>query len=186
MDKSSKITLFIIILVIILVAGYAFLVIQKNQRANVSQSEAAQSLQTADGQSPYTDIAGNPVALDDYLGKILIVNSWASWCPFCATELSNLATIGSEYAQQNVQVLAINRGEPSTTAEAFLNSLQIDDGLLLVLDPADRFYPSIAGFTMPETVFYDTQGNLLFHKRGQMSYEELRIQVQKILSTTSE
>jgi len=181
MERSSKITLIVIIAVLILVGWYAYSVLQKNQEALSKNSAAAQSLATKEGQSAYTDIDGNPVALDDYLGKILVVNSWASWCPFCSTELVNLSRVGQEYADKNVQVLAINRAEPGTTAAAFLQSLSINDNVLLVLDADDRFYTSIEGFTMPETLFYDETGSVVFHKRGTMSYEELKAQIESMI-----
>lgn len=186
MDRSSKTTLLLIALAIILLGSYTYWVLQKQSAARESSTDAATSLMTKDGQSDYTDIDGNPISLDDYLGQVLVVNSWASWCPFCAQELPNLARLGNEYADQEVQVLAINRAEPKSTAAAFLRSLEITDGVQLILDPDDRFYSSIAGFTMPETIFYDQAGNLILHKRGQMSYPQMQQQLETILSAADQ
>jgi thiol-disulfide isomerase/thioredoxin len=181
MERSGKITLVVLVIVVLLMAAATYYVVEKRTQAKYDNSQAGASLQTKEGQSPYTDIAGNPVALEDYLGQTLVVYSWASWCPFCAQELPNLAQLGREFADDNVHVLAINRAEPSTTAEAFLQSIDAVDGLMLVLDPDDRFYESIAGFTMPETVFYNPEGTVVLHKRGTMTYQELVQNTQKAI-----
>jgi thiol-disulfide isomerase/thioredoxin len=181
MERSGKITLAVLVIIVLLVSAATYYVLQKRTQAKYDNSQAGASLQTKEGQSPYTDIDGNPVALEDYLGQTLVVYSWASWCPFCAQELPDLAQLGKEFAEKNVQVLAINRAEPSATAEAFLQSIDAVDGLMLVLDPDDRFYESIEGFTMPETIFYDTEGNIVLHKRGTMTYQEMQQHTQAAL-----
>jgi thiol-disulfide isomerase/thioredoxin len=182
MNRSNIITLICIIVIIILAGCITYAVKQKNSKSTMNASEAGVALKTQVGASAYTDIEGNPVALDDFLGKVLIVNSWASWSPFGAKELPSLAKLGEEFADTEVQVLAINRAEPGTTAQAFLNSIEATDGLLLILDPDDRYYESIGGFSMPETVFYDVDGNISFHKRGFMTYEEMRGYTQDALN----
>ena len=39
------------------------------------------------------DYDGNEVALADFAGKNIIVNSWAVWCPFCVKELKDFAEL---------------------------------------------------------------------------------------------
>jgi len=186
MERSSKITLAVIIGIIILVGVYAYSVTHENAQSTLMKSEAGTSLVTEQGESAYTDIEGNPIAIDENLGHILIINSWASWCPACANELPDLAKLGEEFANKNVKVLAINRAEPKSTASAFLASVSAVDGLQLVLDPTDKFYSSISGYAMPETLFYDPQGNIVFHQRGQMTYEEMKVQTELIINQSPE
>jgi len=51
-----------------------------------------------------------------------------------------------------------------------------------VQDPNDSFYKSIGGFAMPETLFIDGEGNIRLHKRGPMTYEEMKVAVEKIIA----
>ena len=46
--------------------------------------------------------------------------------------------------------------------------------MIFLLDSSDSFYRSIGGFTMPETLFVDGGGNILLHKRGPMTLDEMR------------
>jgi thiol-disulfide isomerase/thioredoxin len=181
MERSSKITLAVIMGIILVMGAYAYYVTKLGSQSALNTSEAGTALRTEQGESAYTDIAGNPVAIDEHLGKVLVVHSWASWCPTCGTQLVKLAQLGEGFATEDMKVLAVNRAEPKSTATAFLASIDAVNGLQLVLDPGDKFYKSINGYAMPETLFYDTKGNVVFHKRGEMTYEEMETQTQSII-----
>lgn len=146
----------------------------KNRAVNTPESPAFSVLKNSSDQSPYTDLEGNSVALTDYLGMTLVVTSWASWCPECALSLPKFSDIGKQYEGKGVKVLAINRSEPANIAVKFLESIKAGEGVVLVLDPDDRFYTSIGGYNMPETIFYDKEGNLTHHQRGKISTQEIQ------------
>lgn len=119
------------------------------------------------------DYVGQEVKLSDFRGKPLIVNVWATWCPFCAEELRSLATIQKEFGEK-ITIAAINRAEPPEAAKNYSDSLGLTEKITFLLDPDDSFYKSLNGFSMPETIFVDKSGAILFHKRGRMTEEELR------------
>jgi len=121
----------------------------------------------------YADGKGKCQALSQFKAPVVVINAWASWCPFCVEELPDLATLAEEFP--DVPVVAINRGESSADAQEFLSTLSLDgDALHLLYDPEDSFYKFIEGFGMPETIFVDAEGVTLFHKRGIMSLQEMR------------
>lgn len=183
MNRSTIVTISILILIIALVAAYAFFVNPEGFGLKQPEPSAAQlSLQTEEA-SAYTDIEGNPVRLEDYFGRVLVVTSWASWCPDCAQVLPGLSSLSNEYTNDEVVILAINRAEPQTTAVAYLKSIDAVDGVQLVLDPNDRFYAAIEGFSMPETLVYDKEGNVVTHLRGRIPMESVRNSIDESLST---
>ena len=118
------------------------------------------------------------VALSDFSGKIIVVNSWAVWCPFCKKELGDFARLQEEF-KNDIVVVAIDRQESLKIAKGFTDSEGITRDLIFLLDPSDSFYRSIGGFSMPETIFVDKEGNIVIHKRGPMEFEEMK---EKILS----
>ncbi len=119
---------------------------------------------------------GRSVSLTEFKKKVLIAHTWASWCTFCAQELENLARIKEVYGDE-VAIVAINRAEPLGEAKAFSDALELPEGVVLLLDPSDSFFKHIEGFHMPETVFIEPSGTILFHQRGPLSFE---LAVQKI------
>ncbi|MFI9813136.1 TlpA disulfide reductase family protein [Saccharothrix variisporea] len=54
------------------------------------------------------------VNLDDYAGKVVVVNIWGSWCPPCRTEAPELQKVQDELGADAVQVLGVAVKESST------------------------------------------------------------------------
>lgn len=57
---------------------------------------------------PLTDMHGNRANLDDFRGKWVVVNYWATWCPPCVTEMPELQIFHDEHAEQDAIVIGIN------------------------------------------------------------------------------
>lgn len=129
------------------------------------------------------DYAGTTVSLADFAGKPLVINSWASWCPFCRAELPDLAAVQKEVGGA-VAFLAIDRAESRDQAKRYSDALGLSSGLIFLLDPTDSFYQSIGGFSMPETIFVDKAGIIRDHKRGPMAASEIRRRLKMILPAT--
>lgn len=180
MRRSDLITIGILVAIVAAVGLYAWY--QQNYRDPV---EALQDLPTEERAfiaTEYQTLTGEPVSLEQFAGDVLVVNSWASWCPFCVQELADFATLAAQYREQGVQVIAINRSEEPTTAVAYLQSVGVTTNaeLRLWLDEQDAFYKGIGGFTMPETIFYNRDGTVHLHKRGFMQLEEMERIVSEI------
>lgn len=126
------------------------------------------------------DYNGNKVSLSDFEGKVLVINSWASWCPFCIDELDDFGELQEEF-ESDIVVIAIDRAESLERTKSFSDKLGVTDKILFLLDPRDSFYQSIGGFSMPETLFVDKEGNIRFHKRGPMRFDEMKEKVSSLL-----
>lgn len=126
----------------------------------------------------FEDYSGNDATLADFAGTPLVVNSWAIWCPFCVEELKDFAAVQQEFGS-SVTIIAINRAESRERTKTFLEELGVWNALTFWLDPRDRFYQSIGGFSMPETIFISANGEIADHKRGFMDAKEMRQRIQK-------
>lgn len=171
MQRSTLTIISVLILVLAGVGYYTYTLFSPESK--MAQNEAGRSLIVDNTVASYTDLAGNPIDLSDYAGSVLVVNSWASWCPFCTSELPLISEIVGEYSDQNVVALAINRQESKEMAERYLRTISGQENIVFVLDPDDHFYESIGGFAMPETVIYDRNGKEVWHKRGVLTHDEL-------------
>ena len=128
----------------------------------------------------FVDYDGNTVALADFSGKPLVINSWASWCPFCVKELPDFTLLQKKFPE--MVVIAVDRRESLNTAKSYTDDIGITDDLVFLLDNSDSFYRSIGGFTMPETIFVDAEGNIRHHKRGPMNVAEISQRAQQLFN----
>ena len=55
---------------------------------------------------------GKTVRLSDYRGRVVLLNFWATWCPPCQKEMTDLDLIYTHYQSQGLEVLSITGDNP--------------------------------------------------------------------------
>tara|TARA_Y100000310_G_C20301609_1_gene632076 strand:+ start:41 stop:589 length:549 start_codon:yes stop_codon:yes gene_type:complete len=128
-------------------------------------------------------LEGEEIQLSSFLGKPLVVNSWASWCVFCKEELPDFERVTLDEGNSSVVIIAINRGEDISETVQFREENNLSESnLIFLLDEKDNFYEAISGIGMPETIFVTSDGVIREHKRGFMRLSEVRAKVTALLN----
>lgn len=117
------------------------------------------------------DIAGEPVLLQDLLGKPLVINLWATWCPPCRREMPVLAA--AQAANPDIRFVFVNQGEGQSLVEKFLaqQQLSLDNNLL---DSGGRLGQAVGSLSLPTTLFYSADGMLKNNHLGELSQASLK------------
>ena len=55
------------------------------------------------------------------LGKVVLVEFWATWCPYCRSDAQPLDNLAREFEKDQLIVLAVDVGEPKKKVKAFLD-----------------------------------------------------------------
>ncbi len=115
------------------------------------------------------DIRGVEHALEQYRGKVVVVNFWATWCPPCVEELPSLESAWQRYRQQGLVVLAVS-GEERDVVTSFLERLPSDITFPVLIDgdmkSGNRW--QIRG--LPTTVVVDRSGDVHWRAEGQLDF----------------
>ena len=56
----------------------------------------------------YTDINGKPCKLSDYLGKVVVLDVWATWCPPCIKEQPALEELEKSFEGKDVVFISVS------------------------------------------------------------------------------
>jgi thiol-disulfide isomerase/thioredoxin len=104
------------------------------------------------------NLEGENIALSDYLGKAVMVNFWATWCPPCRNEMPIIQNFAAAHPDQLV-VLAINAGEESPEVENFVNSHNLD-AINFLMDPSNSVSDLYRVPGLPTSLFIDAEGLL--------------------------
>ena len=179
MSKQNKVFIAGLIVVALLVSGLTFYI--RYERANEIPEETLRMFAGQVDGVTYTDTIGNPVGLEQYLGKILIVTTWASWSPFTTTDLTQLNELMDKYDKNKVVALGINRMETREQAQRYMTTMPELANVVLVIDNADHFYKSIGGYAMPETLVFNQRGEVVEHIRGTIVKDNLEVRVDSLL-----
>lgn len=178
--KTELITFAILLLVIVAVAVYMLFFIDESEVQKRDNTPAAQALLLEEGQQSFTTLNGDTVSVSDHFGKIMVVSSWASWCPECNLGLTQLSNLADEFKDKGVVVLAINRAENRFTAERYLQTVTLSENLQIIIDPEDHYFGASAGYAMPETIIYTKDGQEALHQRGYIHIDELKSKVTEL------
>jgi len=99
---------------------------------------------------------GQAVSLGNLLGKPVLINFWATWCPPCRSEMPYIQEIYEEWSDKGLVVLAINIGESSSTVEDFMQSQNLS--FTVLLDTKQDVAQSYNITGIPATFFIDKDG----------------------------
>ena len=115
------------------------------------------------------DRQGQLRSLQDWQGKSLVVNFWATWCAPCRREIPLLQQIARERADDGVEVVGI-AVDFRDKVLAYADEMQIGYPLLIgeqdALDAAAAFGVDVIGF--PFTIFTDNRGRVVFAQIGEL------------------
>ncbi|MGB6124777.1 MAG: TlpA disulfide reductase family protein [Gordonia sp. (in: high G+C Gram-positive bacteria)] len=70
-------------------------------------------------------VTGETVKLSGYAGKVVVVNVWASWCPPCRTEFSELEKSFEDTKAAGVQFVGINFRDSKSRAQDFVSDRKV-------------------------------------------------------------
>jgi thiol-disulfide isomerase/thioredoxin len=82
------------------------------------------------------DLDGRAHALQDYRGKVVLINFWATWCEPCRAEMPSINKLRASLAGQPFAVLAVNLGENEQRIRRFMAQVPLEFTVLLDRDNA--------------------------------------------------
>jgi len=128
-----------------------------------------------------TSYAGEPVSLDAYRGRVVVVNFWASWChPACYEEAPVLERNWRAYRDRDVVVLGVDIQDRAEAAKKFIADFSLT--FPNALDAAGRVSVDYGVYGVPETFFIDRRGRIRAKHVGAVTDEAFRHQVDRLLA----
>jgi thiol-disulfide isomerase/thioredoxin len=118
---------------------------------------------------------GKPVNTENWQGKVLVVNFWASWCPPCVEEMPTLDKIQAEYAAKNVLIVGIGIDSPSNIRD-FLSKTPVDYPIVIGGLNGSNISKEMGNSqgALPYTVVINAKGKSTYTKLGKISGDELK------------
>jgi thiol-disulfide isomerase/thioredoxin len=127
-------------------------------------------------------VGGKRFQWDDYRGKIVVLDFWASWCGPCMQTLPQVDKVAQEFAAQGVCLVAVNLQETPEQIKQTLDKLHLETTVALDVDgTVAKKYGATA---IPQTVIVGRDGNVarVFVGGSSRFDEQLRSAVQSVLS----
>lgn len=129
------------------------------------------------------DTHGQVQALEQWRGKVIVANFWATWCPPCRKEIPDFAAASQALADQPVQFVGISI-DSLEKVQTFDEEFKVPYPLLIA---GPEVLTLAAGFgndarALPFTVIIDRDGKARHIKLGTLNREELEGRIRALLA----
>lgn len=165
--KNNKVFIIIAILAVAYL-GYTFFI----KSNNPNSGEEAPTFEAE-------MIIGQSLSLDDFKGKYVILDFWASWCPPCRVELPKLIELQNANTESKFEIISIALEKDASNAALVAEKLGLNWSSQIVQEAplvATNKLARLYGVTdIPASFLIDPNGQLL----GQMNAEQIRAYLAK-------
>lgn len=127
------------------------------------------------------DREDNEVSLEQFRGKLVYLDFWASWCPPCLVALPWLNEMSAKYESKGLKIIAINIDQKRRDADRVM--AKINPAFTVLFDPEGKVAADFNLPSMPTSFLISPQGEVLHvHKGFRLSdRERLEAEVRKQL-----
>jgi peroxiredoxin len=115
------------------------------------------------------DLSGQQRNLDEFAGKVLLVNFWASWCRPCIEEVPGIRRLMEAMAGMPFAVIGVNVGEAERRVQATVKRLRMEFPILLDKDSAT--FKGWGANVLPTAFVLDGSGRVRYVGLGPVEWD---------------
>ena len=138
---------------------------------------------SSSAKAPYFNLKdqyGVVHSLENYKGKVIFLNFWATWCPPCKKEMPDIESIYKEYGEnkKDVVILGVN-SEKENEVKKFLK----DKGYTFptVIDENSEVMRKYFIQAFPTSFVIDKEGNVYGYVMGGLTKEQIKQVIEEVL-----
>ena len=132
----------------------------------------------------YKNFAGGTTSLDDFKGKYVYIDVWATWCGPCKKEIPFLQDVEKKYHNKNIEFVSISIDQKSAynVWKKMVADKQLG-GVQLVADNAfeSQFIKDYGIDLIPRFILIDPEGKIIDSNAPRPSYPELTVLLDGLL-----
>jgi peroxiredoxin len=120
---------------------------------------------------------GKAQRLEDYRGRVVLVNFWATWCAPCLEEMPSIERLRRSFDARRFAVLAVNVGQGPKVAGDFADKLGLG-GFHVLLDRDLKVSKAWGARVLPATFIVDPAGKVRYSHFGAIDWSRPDVRAQ--------
>jgi thiol-disulfide isomerase/thioredoxin len=116
---------------------------------------------------------GEPVKMEDYKGKVIFINIWATWCPPCIAEMPGINNLYQKIIDEDIVFLMISVDDDFEKAKRFNSRRGFVFDVYALDGNLPRMYHSQS---IPTTFVINARGELVMTHKGMANYDTREFQ----------
>jgi thiol-disulfide isomerase/thioredoxin len=125
------------------------------------------------------DLLGRPVGKENWAGKVVLVNFWATWCPPCRVEIPELLELKKEY-KDRLEIVGISEDDdPPVEVLKFARQQRMTYPIVMATSELIDAYGGVPA--LPTSFLIDTQGRVVQKHSGLYPIEVYDLAIRSLL-----
>ena len=116
----------------------------------------------------FTTLDGREGTLDSLRGKVVLVNFWATWCPYCRHEMPAMQEFYKEYAGKGFEIIAFSLDDDPATVQTFMREEGYSFPVVMATPEQRRAFGDVT--RLPTSFVLDREGKIRHKVHGQVYY----------------
>lgn len=130
------------------------------------------------------DSHGATATLDDYKGKVLLLNFWATWCVPCKAEIPWFQEFDKNFKDKGFAVLGVSLDEEGwDVVKPYVEERKINYRMVIGSEEVSVMYGGIA--SLPTTFLIDQEGKIAAIHTGLVSKATYQKEIEDLLNAKS-
>ena len=113
-------------------------------------------------------VDGRKVSLDDFKGKFVLLNFWATWCAPCRKEMPAMSNLHNEFGGEGLEVVGVHVGPSLAGIKKFLEAVPVSFTILIDKDMGLASW-GVQG--LPTTFLINPEGKLVYKAIGEREWD---------------
>jgi len=130
------------------------------------------------------DLNGKPVKSDNYEGKVIILNFWATWCPPCRAEMPDFIKLHKAFKDKGVTFLGISLDTGLGPVKRYVRTEKVSYPILMGNSKIVTDYGNFSA--IPQTFVIDAEGRINKQFMGLVKFDKLEKVIQSLIDAPSE
>ncbi|MGE5113347.1 MAG: TlpA family protein disulfide reductase [Acidobacteriaceae bacterium] len=126
-----------------------------------------------------TDFNGQPLALSQFKGKVVLLDFWASWCTPCQAEIPRFIEWQKQYGEQGLQVIGISMDDDEKAARKFAERMKPNYPIAMGNAKVAEAFGGVLG--LPANLIISRSGKVMARHEGGSDLDtmeqEIRLQL---------
>ena len=125
-------------------------------------------------------LAGKTISLEDYKGKVVLVDFWATWCGPCRAEIPDLVKLQARLGPKGFTILGVSMDDDVSEVAPFVKAMKIN--YPVIVNGGERAPKGWIEPGLPTAYLIGRDGKILMRKLGAKSIDKLAVDVEAALA----